>query len=181
MFWWEWWYSVGLPSLLNRPTFVFYVHSGVGFSSAPRSPLGASLSYQDAPRAPNDSSRHSQGPPITPQGRPKVVILWNSIYMLPIALYHIKQTFYLGPGAGIIDITKSLFGVWRWDNISLDQWTFAKRDIHFHYVHTCFENDRPPFCSHSNFIFADVYTSPAGSTFCLGNRAPVPAWGLPAL
>ena len=66
-------------------------------------------------------------------------------------------------------------------HISLDQLTFAKSDLHFHVCYTCFENDRPPFCSHSNFIFADVYTSPAGSTFFLENQAPAAELPSPAL
>ena len=62
------------PSLLDRPTFQFYVTFFVGFSSAPGSRLGAPMSSQDAPRAPNELTRHSHGHPMTPQGRPKVVI-----------------------------------------------------------------------------------------------------------
>ena len=35
-------------------------------------------------------------------------------------------------------------------NMSLDQWTFAWSDRHFHLWFTCFENDPHPFSSHSN-------------------------------
>ena len=64
-----------LPSLLNRPIFEFHVVFAVRFSSAPRSPRGAPMSSQDARRAPNELTRSSKGPPMTPQGCPKVVIL----------------------------------------------------------------------------------------------------------
>ena len=42
---------------------------------------------------------------------------------------------------------------------SMGQWTFAKSDLPAHNVHKCFENNRSPFCSHSNCCFAHVYAS----------------------
>ena len=68
-----------LTSLLDRPTLEFYVILVVELSTTLRSSLGAPMSSQDARKASNDPSRHSQGPPMTLQGHPRVVTLWNSM------------------------------------------------------------------------------------------------------
>ena len=59
--------------MVQHSSFVYFF--ALRFSSALRSPLGVSMSPQDAPRAPSDLTRHSQGPPMTSQARPDVVIL----------------------------------------------------------------------------------------------------------
>ena len=76
---------------------------------------------QWAPRTPQGHEMIPQGTPGDLQWVPKDAPRLYSYEILcrcfRLPLDHIKTSLYLGSGAGIIDITKSLFGVLRWDNI----------------------------------------------------------------
>ncbi len=47
--------------------------------------------------------------------------------------------------------------------------------FNFHCIYRLQQIHRPLFSSHTNFFFADVYISVAGSTFCLEDRASAAA------
>ena len=75
---------------------------------------------QWAPRTPQGHEMIPQGTPRdvqwVPKDAPRLYSYEILCWCLRLPLDHVKTTLYLGSGAGIIDITKSLFGVLRWDN-----------------------------------------------------------------